>query len=79
MGKVKYFDTVEQAVEFVNENKIKFYHMETPTFLERGVDLVIEETFICEICGEETPISCEGSEPHTCAMCMPLPETDFVE
>lgn len=31
-----------------------------------------EKTFICEICGEVTPISCEGSEPNTCAMCMPI-------
>ena len=28
--------------------------------------------FICEICGEKTPIECEGSEPNTCAMCMPI-------
>jgi len=33
----------------------------------------MEKTFICEICGEETPKECEGSEPNTCAMCMPLP------
>lgn len=30
-----------------------------------------EKTFICEICKKETPISCEGTEPHTCAECMP--------
>lgn len=36
----------------------------------------MEETFICEICGEETPKSCEGSEPNTCAMCMPLPNNE---
>lgn len=28
--------------------------------------------FICEICKNETPIECEGSEPNTCADCMPL-------
>lgn len=35
------------------------------------------KTFICEICQCETPIECEGSEPNTCAMCMPLPDTEF--
>lgn len=34
--------------------------------------------FICEICGELTPFECEGSEPNTCAMCMPLPSNDFM-
>ena len=38
------------------------------------MDLVIHKTFICEICGEETPIECEGSEPNTCAECMPIEE-----
>ena len=33
--------------------------------------------FICEICHCKTPKSCEGSEPNTCAMCMPLYDTDF--
>jgi ribosome-binding protein aMBF1 (putative translation factor) len=28
--------------------------------------------FICEICKEKTPIECEGSEPNTCAECMPI-------
>lgn len=36
-----------------------------------------EPTFICEICHCKTPKSCEGSEPNTCAMCMPLYDTDF--
>jgi hypothetical protein len=30
------------------------------------------KTFVCEICHCITPISCEGSEPNTCAMCMPI-------
>lgn len=30
--------------------------------------------FKCEICGEKTPIHCEGSYPNTCAMCMPIEE-----
>lgn len=34
--------------------------------------------FKCEICGEETPINCEGREPNTCAMCMPLLDGDIV-
>lgn len=28
--------------------------------------------FICEICGCLTPFECEGREPNTCAMCMPI-------
>ena len=28
--------------------------------------------FICEICHCKTPIACEGSEPNTCADCMPI-------
>ena len=28
--------------------------------------------FICEICKCLTPVECEGSEPNTCAMCMPI-------
>ena len=32
--------------------------------------------FVCEICGEETPVECEGSEPNTCAMCMPIGEKE---
>ena len=35
------------------------------------------KTFICEICKCETPIECEGSYPNTCAMCMPLYETEI--
>lgn len=32
------------------------------------------ETFVCEICHCITLKSREGSEPNTCAECMPLPE-----
>lgn len=35
------------------------------------------ETFICEICGVETPVEYEGSEPNTCCMCMPIIDIDF--
>lgn len=30
-----------------------------------------KKTFKCEICGEKTPIECEGANPNTCAMCCP--------
>lgn len=35
------------------------------------VDGLTSEGFKCEICGEWTPMGCEGTEPNTCAMCMP--------
>lgn len=35
------------------------------------------ETFVCEICKERTPKHCEGREPNTCAMCMPLEIADL--
>lgn len=34
--------------------------------------------FVCEICHCLTPVECEGSEPNTCAMCMPLPDNEFM-
>ena len=37
------------------------------------------EMFNCEICKCKTPKSCEGSEPNTCAMCMPIKNDDEVE
>ena len=40
--------------------------------MENKENLDEEETFVCEICGEDTPIDCEGTEPHTCAKCMPF-------
>lgn len=67
-----YFNSIEEAEKFIKANNITGYHFETPEYLEDGVDLVIHKTFICEICGEETPIECEGSEPNTCAECMPI-------
>ena len=30
------------------------------------------KSFVCEICHCITPIECEGSEPNTCADCMPI-------
>lgn len=35
-------------------------------------------SFTCEICKCLTPNECEGSEPNTCAMCMPLPDNEFM-
>jgi tRNA A37 threonylcarbamoyladenosine dehydratase len=67
-----YFNSIEEAEKFIKANNIKDYHFQTPEYLENGVDLVIHKTFICEICGEETSIECEGSEPKTCAECMPI-------
>lgn len=67
-----YFNSIEEAEKFIKANNIKGYHFETPEYLENGVDLVVHKTFICEICGEETPIECEGSEPLTCCDCMPI-------
>lgn len=32
----------------------------------------MNKKFICEICHCKTPIECEGSEPNTCADCMPI-------
>lgn len=32
----------------------------------------MDKNFVCEICGQTTPKECEGAEPNTCAMCMPL-------
>lgn len=32
--------------------------------------------FKCEICGSITPKECEGNEPNTCAMCVPLANKD---
>lgn len=38
----------------------------------------MKKSFICEICHCETPVECEGSEPNTCAMCMPLADEEFM-
>jgi hypothetical protein len=35
-------------------------------------------SFTCEICKCLTPNECEGSEPNTCAMCMPLTDKEFM-
>lgn len=34
--------------------------------------IVKKDAFICEICHCVTPFECEGSEPNTCADCMPI-------
>ena len=76
--RVKYFENIEKAEIFIKNNNIKKYHYETPEMLENGVDLIVEDGFFCEICGGYTPFECEGSEPNTCAMCMPLPDNEFM-
>lgn len=35
-------------------------------------------SFTCEICKCLTPNECEGREPNTCAMCMPLADKEFM-
>ena len=75
--RIEYFDSLEKAERFIKAHNIKFFHYQTSKQLGKLLALVIEKTFFCEICGEETPIRCEGSEPNTCAMCMPLPETEI--
>lgn len=35
-----------------------------------------KNSFTCEICKCLTPIECEGREPNTCAMCMPLIDSE---
>lgn len=36
-----------------------------------------KDFFVCEICGCITPIECEGTEPKTCAYCMPPADLKF--
>ena len=75
MGEQKIiFESLEEAEKFIKENKIKFFHYRTSKALDKEIELIIEPTFVCEICHEETPTKCEGSEPNTCAMCMPEDE-----
>lgn len=72
-----YFNCKKEAEKFIKKNNILEYHYEVPEEYNVGVDLVIDE-FVCEICKQKTPLSCEGSEPNTCAMCMPLPDNEFM-
>lgn len=42
------------------------------------MDKLIEvPTFVCEICGLRTPITCEGSYPNVCADCCPLDDEEW--
>lgn len=36
-----------------------------------------KQAFVCGICGCLTPKECEGREPNTCAMCMPIFNDDL--
>ena len=76
--KTHFFNNSQEAQKFIKENNLKFYKLQSPQFFDFGVEVVEDDTFICEICGEETPLICEGSEPNTCAMCMPLPDENFI-
>ena len=40
---IKYFNSIEEAKEFIKENNIQNYYFTTPEFLEKGVDLNWEE------------------------------------
>ena len=65
-----YFNSKAEAERFIRENHITDYHFESSEIYESGVDLVIDD-FVCEICGERTPLRCEGEYPNTCEDCMP--------
>lgn len=36
-----------------------------------------KKNFVCEICGEITPKSCEGGAPNVCASCVPVETHDL--
>ena len=38
----KYFETIEEAKKFIEENNIKNYVFHTPEFIEKGVELYWE-------------------------------------
>lgn len=49
--------------------------------MEKNETIIVDEKeteqfFFCEICGELTPIECEGSAPCVCEMCLPKIEPD---
>ena len=75
MVEKQYFETLNDLKEFVISHHISFYSIEVPNPTKMGV-VLMQKFFICEICGEKTPKDCEGSEPNTCAMCMPLTDCE---
>lgn len=74
---IKYFESLDDAERFIKAHNIRFFRYKTSRRWGNLLALIIEKTFICEICKEETPTKCEGSEPNTCAMCMPLLEGEI--
>lgn len=42
-------------------------------------ELIEVPTFVCEICGMKTPITCEGNYPNVCEDCCPLVEKETDE
>ena len=73
---VIFFESLNDAERFIKAHNLKFFRCRTSKSLKNGIELIIEKTFVCEICGETAPIRCEGSEPNTCAVCMPLFEAE---
>lgn len=53
---------------FTDKN-VKFITVDEKT---TNIYLSKKRKFVCEICKQKTPVKCEGSEPNTCADCMPL-------
>lgn len=76
MSKYYFFNSSVEAEKFIKENNIKDYKLQAPIFFDYGV-LVVQDTFICEICGEKVPTDYEGSEPNTCVECMPIEPTNI--
>lgn len=74
--RIIYFSSLDKAERFIKAHNLKFFRYRTAKRLKNGIELIIEKTFVCEICGETAPTRCEGSEPNTCAVCMPLFEAE---
>lgn len=76
MSKYYFFNNSVEAEHFVKENNIHDYKIQAPILFGYGV-LVVQDYFHCEICGEKTPVDCEGCEPNTCEDCMPIGHTNI--
>lgn len=79
MEKVKYFNSITEALDFCMQNGVRYFHFKKSKV---GVALHYYEKnvkcFICEICGCETPYEYEGADPYTCADCNPV-RIEFTE
>lgn len=76
MSRYYFFNSSVEAEKFIKENNIKDYKLQAPILFGYGV-MVVQDTFICEICGEKTPVDYEGREPNTCQDCMPLNKGEY--